>query len=328
MTITRSDEPIFFIPLEKSNVAKGVALIFVITSHLPRVLSNYNLSFLNPLGYLGVGLFLFLSGYGLELSSRKKGIDGYWRKRVIRIIPALAITTILIFLLKLLIDGKAPCSIGVFLLSSLGLSNYLNPVTWYLSMMWFCYVVFWLIKRFGCNTLLWAGVLSLSIYLLSIIFTDSSLNLWGLNSFSFAAGLVCTDSRFIKYFKKRKYIFLTWTAFVILFFVYYILLGNSEVSYWRNLAKSVLSVLFLIGFVNVLDCIALPSLAGKILSWLGAISYEAFLIHALFIFEFPGFFSIWNKGVMLIVFGILTVMLSYALNRGIGFIIVDWRRTQ
>lgn len=62
---------------DESEFCKGIALIFVIVSHMPRVFGGH---FLNPLGYFGVAVFLFLSGYGLQKSYDKNRLQKFWEK--------------------------------------------------------------------------------------------------------------------------------------------------------------------------------------------------------------------------------------------------------
>lgn len=58
----------------KSNALKGIAVLMVIVSHLPKILVLPGVlnSVLSPLGYHGVAIFLLLSGYGCFISIKKK----------------------------------------------------------------------------------------------------------------------------------------------------------------------------------------------------------------------------------------------------------------
>ena len=59
-----------------SLIAKGVAIIAVIISHLPRItdLPTIFESAMHPFGYLGVSIFLVLSGYGITVSVNSTGV--------------------------------------------------------------------------------------------------------------------------------------------------------------------------------------------------------------------------------------------------------------
>lgn len=64
-----------YISKDSSTVMKGLAVIAVILSHLPRVINfpGFIESMLHPLGYLGVAVFLCLSGYGCAMSIIRGG---------------------------------------------------------------------------------------------------------------------------------------------------------------------------------------------------------------------------------------------------------------
>lgn len=145
----------FSIGKSQSNTLKGLAIIFVVMSHIPRIYPELNLSMLNPLGYIGVGIFLCLSGYGLQKSYDKYGLDGFWKKRIQRIIPALTITTIWIVIIAAF--NGIPFNLYQIIASCLGLSNSVNSVTWYILMTWFCYVIFYSFKRNNVRNLIGGG---------------------------------------------------------------------------------------------------------------------------------------------------------------------------
>ena len=140
----------------QSNALRGLALIFVILSHIPKLYSEMNLSIFNPLGYIGVGIFLCLSGYGLQKSFEKYGLKDFGKKRIRRIIPALVVTTLMIVIIAAFngITFQSYQIVG----SCLGFSDSVNPVTWYILMMWFCYIVFYILKKNKVRNLMGGGV--------------------------------------------------------------------------------------------------------------------------------------------------------------------------
>ena len=63
---------------------KGLAAIGIVVFH---VLLGYNISPLfNMWGGFFVTMFLVLSGYGIEESFRKNGLDVYWQKRLEKVV--------------------------------------------------------------------------------------------------------------------------------------------------------------------------------------------------------------------------------------------------
>lgn len=63
---------------EETKLLKGIAIFFVVLSHIGNWL---DLRYFAPLGGTGVALFLILSGYGLECSYQKNRLQKFWRKR-------------------------------------------------------------------------------------------------------------------------------------------------------------------------------------------------------------------------------------------------------
>ena len=244
------EEKMVMINKEQSNLYKGIALIFVIVSHLPRIFPGVNLSVLHPLGFLGVSIFLFLSGYGLQRSYCKNRLALFWRKRIIKIVPTAAVVTIGIVIICY-VTGVKSFSLIEIILSCLGLSNAVNSVTWYLGMMWFCYFVFWASKKIGLNPYWGGAILSGGILILSIVFGNTSINMWGLNIFSFSLGMIFAENRIIgKWIQTKRGLLISFFTFIMLFVLYYIVLGNSDVLIFRNPVKSILSALFLICFIS------------------------------------------------------------------------------
>ena len=64
---------------------QGVSAIMIMLMHFVMQTAHYP-RFLNILGSLGVAVFLFVSGFGINESYRDKGLDGFWRKRITRVI--------------------------------------------------------------------------------------------------------------------------------------------------------------------------------------------------------------------------------------------------
>ena len=67
---------------------RGIAALMIVFFH---VVWGYGISpLLNMWGAFFVTIFIILSGYGLEESFRTRGLDGYWRKRVEKVVLPVA----------------------------------------------------------------------------------------------------------------------------------------------------------------------------------------------------------------------------------------------
>ena len=107
---------------------RGIAVILVIISHFAG--GGFGIRYFTPLGGIGVSIFLFLSGFGLQESYRKNGLKLFWPKRLIRIIVPYLIWVVLLFLLSRVLEYDAP----------------LFPHYWYLDYLFLWYALFWLSK--------------------------------------------------------------------------------------------------------------------------------------------------------------------------------------
>ena len=81
---------------QDTQALKALAIIMVIISHFRKLydLPDGIQSIFNPGGYLGVGLFLMLSGYGCSVSTSKNDLYTFF-KRVQRVVVPLTSVTII-----------------------------------------------------------------------------------------------------------------------------------------------------------------------------------------------------------------------------------------
>lgn len=81
-----------FMSYDFTNAIKGFAILTVIWAHSG---ARLNIGGIQFIAGIGVALFLICSGYGLEKSFNKNGIDGFFEKRLLRVcIPYWIITTL------------------------------------------------------------------------------------------------------------------------------------------------------------------------------------------------------------------------------------------
>lgn len=77
--------------LKLTKMCKGIAIIFIVCCHA----FGHSFRYFTPLGGIGVTIFLILSGYGLQLSYQKNGINKYWGKRFIGVYIPFVITDVI-----------------------------------------------------------------------------------------------------------------------------------------------------------------------------------------------------------------------------------------
>lgn len=156
-------------PIEISNELKGFAILAIVFSHIGYILSSTD-RFLWPLSTLagvGVNLFLFLSGYGLSISSIKKAPTvASYGKRILRLFVPLWIVLTVYFALDYFV--KQVDYSGLYILKSYAgiffradaLSD-VNSVLWYFTLVLFYYLLFPLIfmrKRLWLSALVLVAI--------------------------------------------------------------------------------------------------------------------------------------------------------------------------
>ncbi len=317
------------IPRDTTQRIKGAAIVFVILSHLPRIISfpAYISSMLHPFGYLGVGLFLCLSGYGCAVSVAR---GGYNRRFIIRriqtIVPALAVCTVAVSLLYLMLFGER-FPIWEVGLNAVGLSCSIGHVTWYVCFQYICYLILFIggvKKRSSTSAIYFAMGIAVIVFSAAFEIDSIGLSMWGLNAFSFPAGVlwyIHKDEMESSICKRRKIIIVGLSvAFVLLFVLCYFVLGNPENRFIQNPLKSLIALIMCLVFLTVGSCyqkIFDRADVCNLLSGIGSISYELFLAHGFILFTIIPRLEI-PKGLKFIIFvagtAVGTVLL-YCVNK-------------
>lgn len=117
---------------------KGFSILTVVWAHSEAGLSVGGIQFIAG---IGVALFLICSGYGLEISYEKNGLQGFWKKRLLGV----CLPFWLVEVVGLLITGAF--SVKTYLLDFF----FLKPATgygWFMGYIVICYLIFYAVKRF------------------------------------------------------------------------------------------------------------------------------------------------------------------------------------
>lgn len=274
---------------------KGIAILMVFASHIPQVanLPTGVANLLAPMGYHGVAIFLFLSGYGCYISLEKnQDIAKFIEKRARAILPSLIVATVIAAIVDYIVNG-IPCSSLELILNSLGLSHGILQLTWYIEFQYFCYIASCVISKFiKCeHRVVSFVVLAIVIYILSV--TVHGANLWGLNYASYSIGMCVAlyRKRILKFVNScsRCKMLCIFTGLLFLwiglFGATYFFWHNPTESVPRNILKGTISAVFvfvlcsMIGLVNPKTC--------RLLEYIGTIAYEVYLIHGIFVFVIP-----------------------------------------
>ena len=165
---------------------KGVAALGVFVFH---IILAYNISpIFNMWGGLFVAVFLILSGYGLEESFRRNGLEGFWMKRCQKVLlPFVFFVCTYNYLFPFLLpDGWFPS--GDAMRKCLDELLYIRPAFWFIFFILKCYAVYWIGTRFM------SGRLRLFFFVLCALFSLNTkapcAHMEAEQSFSFLAGVL------------------------------------------------------------------------------------------------------------------------------------------
>lgn len=168
--------------LMQTKSLKGLAIIMVVISHVGPV---FGVSFVNILGPIGVALFLYLSGYGLEKSYEKNKLEHFLSKKIVKIYIPYLISVLLFTAWEFCVKNKISiftiCK--YFLLFELPQGSY-----WFLIFLFYFYFSFYFVCRIE-NKYIQLIALLVSSFILIIYKGFNRGYLWQFASFP--AGVFC-----------------------------------------------------------------------------------------------------------------------------------------
>lgn len=251
---------------------KGFSIIIITIGHLGNL---FGIRYLNPLGSLGVAVFLFCSGYGLQKSNEKNKLIGFWRKRIV--------TSYIPYVLMELFGY-------IFLYNSLStrdilfdmlLISPLHPFGWYMQCLFLYYIVFYISVVFERINV---GLKYLILLISSVCIFIFLRSLFKQQVLSFILGVVISQY----YDRIKEYVsnYVLGISFLIFGLG---MLAIKQTSLVRNsgdllfylieLLQTTLFMLFLLILGNVLTTHTKSKFVRPFYN-VGIISYEIYLIHA------------------------------------------------
>ena len=144
--------------LQNRQFYMGVAMIMVVAYHSMDVCPNKLIAALLYPGFLGVDIFLLLSGYGMSHSFVKNALPMFYKHRVSRLIPSFLMLMISVTMLDAFLDVH-PFSIAALFanVTSLSFWGVGGPVIeWYLCFLIYLCICFPLIAKLINRE--WGGV--------------------------------------------------------------------------------------------------------------------------------------------------------------------------
>lgn len=220
-----------------------------------------------PLGGIGVALFLFISGYGLNESWKSRGAHQYWWKKIKRVFIPYAIIVTILALWHGIPDIKA------FLLDIFGIKT----SYWYIGYLLKWYVIFWATTKY-----IYKYRMPIMI-LCALFFLILMPNLEAEQSLSFVFGVwVSISADKIKELKPRHIIYLGIASFIVgasfLALKQMPAIRAHESDYIYNIVQLFIKLPFAISIMSAVWFF--PTIwHSRLLLFAGAVSYEVYLLH-------------------------------------------------
>lgn len=257
---------------DNTTILRGLAAWLIFIFH---ILLPFNITPLfNFIGGTCVAVFLLISGYGINESFHKKGLNNYWQVRWHRVI--------LPFLLLC-----ACCN----LLSPIGTFKnfiyellYIKPTFWFIFYVTSCYLTYWLSRRFGGPY--WKVWLCLySIFILNI--RTPSGHLEAEQCFSFLLGVMASERKqWLSTISGRRVVKVAGLLFIVGAFFYIIKVIPLVHSYKNTIIYHYLLMPFRLSWAVVFMVIFTSRgkfFANSFLRWSGRYSLEIYIAHIPFI---------------------------------------------
>jgi peptidoglycan/LPS O-acetylase OafA/YrhL len=333
----KKDEPLF--PQNITQEIKGFAILTIIFGHIGYFLDTQD-KFLYPLSIasgIGVNLFLFLSGYGLTLSSLKKKLSlfEFFKKRLGRLFISMWIVIgILLFLdwsiLSVVYERKTIIQNLFGFFPDADIYTSINSVLWYFSFILFYYIAF-SIFTLSKKLLLISPIalFMISDYLLThelpFRINPDVLKLYELHVYAFPLGIaIALLPTYIKLVPKISNIFskiVTWLKthnrflnVIILSVLAYIFIYtsiNSGIGEELEVEQRISTI----STFSILLFFILKRFNTKFLEILGIFSYEIYLIHWPLVYRYDLFYKYLPASIATVMYILVLILLSWCLQK-------------
>lgn len=269
----RKSETDNFFSKKESGALRGFWCLVIMLVHVPSTYQNPLQDFVGSFAYVGVTFFFMTSSYGLQIALKERGrasLDCFWFRRL----PRLLIPCIFVNIFTLCEKSAVGEPWSPFSLIRID-----NWVVWLIL----CYLAFWSVNRylkfgrFASDALVMFIVIVLS--LTSYIIGDASpIYHWPTEIWGFVWGIALANHRD----RVRNAIYNKGFIPLLITLVISVALGAVYLKYKTValLGDYVLKIalgLSLIILMLIFDVIF--TVAGRLNSWLGSISYEVYLVH-------------------------------------------------
>ena len=265
--------------LSKTNTTqiRGILIVIIILHHFAQSMTNVGLMFpFRSVGYLAVGMFFFYSGYGLMISKQNNStyMDNFIQKRLSKVYyPFILINAITLVIYYYVLSINF--SIQEILMYTIGF-KLIDPITWYVILILFFYVIFYLcFKKFNnAKGIKLLFIISLLYWVICRYLEISTY--WYNTSLCFSIG-VFYSLYGVSLFSKIKQNYFIFSFMSILVFIITFALNVFYDVYGINIVIETMSSLAFI--LVTLNLSIKVNLSSPLLLYVGDFSYYMYLIH-------------------------------------------------
>jgi len=312
--------------MNNTSFLRFIAIVLITNSHLD---SLYPIHALGTGGAIGNALFFMLSGYGLFLSAnnQNRSFLSWYKRRIIRIYPSLILATLLLFI----IVQSAWRTLD--LMGYVKIFIWPTPY-WFISALMIFYVIFFIILKQNNYRCFLVGIFVLLFPYLYFYLTMVDLSKYSIEGPGYFKWIFYLQTMFFGGYLAGRERF-TETSFgkdglVLVFFIglyYGILILMSKFGGWQFQAVTHLMIFPILFFflkfseTDVITSLVNTKYAGKLISLMAVLTLEIYLLHG----SIRRFSFILNLifPLNLVAFWIITIFLSYLLNR-ISGVMIGW----
>ena len=291
---------------------KGFSILTIVWAHSGARCGVGGIQFIAG---IGVSLFLMCSGYGLEMSYKKNGLAGFWKKRLVGVCLPFWIVEL----------------VGLIITQSFSIEKYaldaifLKPATsygWFMGYIVVCYIIFYVVKRLISNkrantVVLFGGFVAWFIIDSLFIANPDMPFLRARQMLSFPCGILISQHKeyLEQHLKKTKsgLIFVGGSITCLLFMAITQLDVIKQMPYLISNAMALLTCLPMAIGMLVLGKAFSIIFENKMLITVGTISYEVYLVHAFTLTIVSSL--IINIFAFLVITGALSIVLHVAVKK-------------
>ncbi len=214
---------------------------------------------------------MILSGYGLCISYERNGLKSFWKKRFV----GAYLPYVLMNIIMIIFTGISNVS-PVRIILSILLIKPLSVYWWFMQYLFICYFIFWIINKLDVSekakerTFLIIGAL---------LFVVMQRGLWAEQSLSFIFGIYLAKNNIDKKKFSVGIVAIILGIFALAVKQLPIIRNNQDVVYLWNIVQLVNKFCLAVGIV-CFTSLAVKIRAGKILYYIGIVSFEIYLIHS------------------------------------------------